>query len=138
MRLFVLRFILTAIAVGAQNKKQIIWNNVQTGYSVVPREYLNVTKVTMADDRTEVSLSFSFKGQKPQIGFSQNTSLLVNGDNKKAYKVKSATVIELGKPYNVTSDTLDLVFTFEPVPADAKMLTFFDKDFGFVIHNIHL
>ena len=133
----ILMLALTAIAVGAQNKKQIIWNNVLTGYSVVPREYLNVTKVTMADDRTEVSLSFRFKGQKPQIGFSQNTSLLVNGDNKKAYKVKSATVIELGKPYNVTSDTLDLVFTFEPVPADAKMLTFFDKDFGFVIHNIH-
>ena len=132
----ILMLALTAIAVGAQNKKQIIWNDVQTGYSVVPREYLNVTKVTMADDRTEVSLSFSFKGQKPQIGFSQNT-FLVNGDNKKAYKVKSATVIELGKPYNVTSDTLDLVFTFEPVPADAKMLTFFDKDFGFVIQNIH-
>ncbi len=57
----ILMLALTAIAVGAQNKKQIIWNNVQTGYSVVPREYLNVTKVTMADDRTEVSLSFSFK-----------------------------------------------------------------------------
>ena len=131
----ILMLALTAIAVGAQNKKQIIWNNVQTGYSVA-RDFLKITNVAMYDDRTEVSFSLNFYGDRREIGFSKDISIYVNDDEKKAYKAKSATVIELDKPYKMTSDTLNFAITFEPVPADAKMLTIGDKKWGFVITNI--
>ena len=133
--LLILMLALTAIAVGAQNKKQIIWNNVQTGYSVA-RDFLKITNVAMYDDRTEVSFSLNFYGDRREVGFSKDISIYVNDDEKKAYKAKSATVIELDKPYKMTSDTLNFAITFEPVPADAKMLTIFDKKFGFGITNI--
>ncbi len=131
----ILMLALTAIAVGAQNKKQIIWNNVQTGYSVA-RDFLKITNVAMYDDRTEVSFSLNFYGDRREIGFSKDISIYVNDDEKKAYKAKSATVIELDKPYKMTSDTLNFAIIFEPVPADAKMLTIFDKKFGSGIANI--
>ena len=133
--LLILMLALTAIAVGAQNKKQIIWNNVQTGYSVA-RDFLKITNVAMYDDRTEVSFSFNFYGSRREVGFSKDISIYVNDDEKKAYKAKSATVIELDKPYKMTSDTLNFAITFEPVPVDAKMLTILDKKWGFVITNI--
>lgn len=133
--LLILMLALTAIAVGAQNKKQIIWNNVQTGYSVA-RDFLKITNVAMYDDRTEVSFSLNFYGDRREVGFSKDISIYVNDDEKKPYKAKSATVIELDKPYKMTSDTLNFAITFEPVPADAKMLTIFDKKFGFGITNI--
>lgn len=131
----ILMLALTAIAVGAQNKKQIIWNNVQTGYSVA-RDFLKVTNVAMYDDRTEVSFSLNFYGRRREVGFSKDISIYVNDDEKKAYKAKSATVIELDKPYKMTSDTLNFAIIFEPVPADTKMLTIVDKKGGFVITNI--
>lgn len=133
--LLILMLALTAIAVGAQNKKQIIWNNVQTGYSVA-RDFLKVTNVAMYDDRTEVSFSLNFYGDRREVGFSKDISIYVNDDEKKAYKAKSATVIELDKPYKMTSDTLNFAIIFEPVPADTKMFTIFDKKFGFGITNI--
>ena len=131
----ILMLALTAIAVGAQNKKQIIWNNVQTGYSVA-RDFLKITNVAMYDDRTEVSFSLNFYGDRREVGFSKDISIYVNDDEKKAYKAKSATVIELDKPYKMTSDTLNFAIIFEPVPADTKMFTIFDKKFGFGITNI--
>ncbi len=133
--LLILMLALTAIAVGAQNKKQIIWNNVQTGYSVA-RDFLKVTNVAMYDDRTEVSFSLNFYGRRREVGFSKDISIYVNDDEKKPYKAKSAIVIELDKPYKMTSDTLNFAITFEPVPADTKMLTIVDKKGGFVITNI--
>lgn len=133
--LLILMLALTAIAVGAQNKKQIIWNNVQTGYSVA-RDFLKITNVAMYDDRTEVSFSLNFYGDRREVGFSKDISIYVNDDEKKPYKAKSATVLELDKPYKMTSDTLNFAITFEPVPADTKMLTIVDKKGGFVITNI--
>ena len=134
--LLILMLALTAIAVGAQNKKQIIWNNVQTGYSVA-RDFLKITNVAMYDDRTEVSFSLNFYGDRREVGFSKDISIYVNDDEKKPYKAKSATVIELDKPYKMTSDTLNFAITFEPVPIDTKMLTIVDKKLGFGMANIH-
>ena len=131
----ILMLALTAFAVGAQNKKQIIWNNVQTGYSVA-RDFLKITNVAMYDDRTEVSFSLNFYGDRREVGFSKDISIYVNDDEKKPYKAKSATVIELDKPYKMTSDTLNFAIIFEPVPADTKMFTILDKKFGFGITNI--
>ena len=107
----------------------------QTGYSVA-RDFLKVTNVAMYDDRTEVSFSLNFYGRRREVGFSKDISIYVNDDEKKAYKAKSATVIELDKPYKMTSDTLNFAITFEPVPADTKMFTILDKKFGFGITNI--
>ena len=57
--LLILMFAIAAIAAGAQNKKQIIWNNVQNGYSNAG-DYVKITNVAMFDDRTEVSFSLYF------------------------------------------------------------------------------
>ena len=134
--LLILMFAIAAIAVGAQNKKQIIWNNVQNGYSNAG-DYVNITNVAMFDDRTEVSFSLYFNGKRHEISFSKDMSLYADNNEKKAYKAKSATVIEFDKPYKMTSDTLNFAVTFEPVPIDTKMLTVVEKKWGLVVTNIH-
>ena len=134
--LLILMFAIAAIAAGAQNKKQIIWNNVQNGYSNAG-DYVNITNVAMFDDRTEVSFSLYFNGKRHEISFSKDMSLYADNNEKKAYKAKSATVIEFDKPYKMTSDTLNFAVTFEPVPIDTKMLTVVEKKWGLVVTNIH-
>jgi thiol-disulfide isomerase/thioredoxin len=129
-------FAIAAIAVGAQNKKQIIWNNVQNGYSNAG-DYVKITKVAMFDDRTEVSFSLYFNGERHEISLSKDMSLYADNNEKKAYKAKSATVIGFDKPYKMTSDTLNFAVTFEPVPIDTKMLTVVEKKWGLVVTNIH-
>ncbi len=134
--LLILMFAIAAIAVGAQNKKQIIWNNVQNGYSNAG-DYVKITKVAMFDDRTEVSFSLYFNGERHEISLSKDMSLYADNNEKKAYKAKSATVIGFDKPYKMTSDTLNFAVTFEPVPIDTKMLTVVEKKWGLVVTNIH-
>ena len=134
--LLILMFAIAAIAAGAQNKKQIIWNNVQNGYSNAG-DYVKITNVAMYDDRTEVSFSLNFYGERHEISLSKDMSLYADSNEKKAYKAKSATVIELDKPYKMTSDTLNFVVTFEPVPIDTKMLMVVEKKkWGLVVTNI--
>lgn len=91
----------------------------------------------MFDDRTEVSFSLYFYGKRHEIDFSKDMSLYADNNEKKAYKAKSATVIEFDKPYKMTSDTLNFAVTFEPVPIDTKMLMFVEKKWGLVVTNIH-
>ncbi len=134
--LLILMFAIAAIAAGAQNKKQIIWNNVQNGYSNAG-EYVKITNVAMFDDRTEVSFSLYFNGERHEISLSKDMSLYADNNEKKAYKAKSATVIEFDKPYKMTSDTLNFAVTFEPVPIDTKMLMVVEKKWGLVVTNIH-
>ncbi|MBR6369118.1 MAG: TlpA family protein disulfide reductase [Bacteroidaceae bacterium] len=134
--LLILMFALTALAVGAQNKKQIIWNNVQNGYSNAG-DYVKITNVAMYDDRTEVSFSLYFNGERHEISLSKDMSLYADNNEKKAYKAKSATVIGFDKPYKMTSDTLNFMVTFEPVPIDTKMLMVVEKKWGLVVTNIH-
>ncbi len=125
-QLAIILLIFLAMAGQAQNK---IWNEVIVGYANVP--VINVTRVSMYADRTDVSLRINLrKGQ--QIGFVPGTALKTDG---KEYTVKDATVIKLGEPYTMPADTQDLVLTFNPIPVNTQKFDFVSPD-GLLLLNI--
>ena len=130
MRKIIISMMLALVALaGHAQTKETVWNNVVTGYANVP--VIKVTKVTLSADRTDVCLRIDFqKGRK--IGFLPGTSLKTDG---KEYTVKNATVIKLGEPYTMTEDTLNLVLTFEPMPATTRMFDLTSPD-GMQLLNI--
>nr|MDE6721057.1 hypothetical protein [Bacteroidaceae bacterium] len=110
---------LVAMAGWAQEKGEVVWNEIVTGYSNISH-VIRITKVTMNSDRTDLALHLTFpKGR--QIGFPFGMVLKANG---KEYAVTDATIIKLGEPYTMSADTLDFVLTFAPLPTDTKAFDF--------------
>ncbi|MDE5740415.1 MAG: TlpA family protein disulfide reductase [Bacteroidaceae bacterium] len=114
-----LLFALVAMAGWAQEKGEVVWNEVVTGYSNISH-VIRITKVTMNSDRTDLALHLTFpKGR--QIGFPLGMVLKADG---KEYAVTDATVIKLDELYTMPADTLDFVLTFAPLPTDTKAFDF--------------
>ena len=113
----VLLFALVALTGWAQTK---VWNEIVTGYANIP--LINVTKVEIYSDRTEVSLHINLPAQAAgeKIPVASNTILRADG---KEYAVKGATVISLSEPYTVPADgKVDFSLIFEPIPANTWMI----------------
>ena len=110
-------FVLVAMAVQAQTK---VWNKIVTGYVNVP--IINITKVAVFDDRTEVF----FHMDVPQQGVGETIPLATNPTLRadgKSYAVKGATVISLTEPYKIPADgKVDFSLIFEPIPANTWMI----------------
>lgn len=126
-----LLFALVAMAGWAQEKGEIVWNEVFTGYSNVSHA-IQITKVTMNSDRTDLAMRITFP-QGRQIFLPLGIVLKADG---KEYAVTDATVIKLGEPYTMSADTLDFVLTFAPLPMDTKAFDFVSSD-GLQCSNIH-
>ena len=62
----------------------------------------------------------------------QGTALKADG---KEYKVTGATVVKIGEPYTLNTDTLDLTLSFEPLPATTQKFDFTSPD-GLQLLNI--
>lgn len=118
-----LLFALVAMAGWAQEKGEIVWNEVFTGYSNVSHA-IQITKVTMNSDRTDLAMRITFP-QGRQIFLPLGIVLKADG---KEYAVTDATVIKLGEPYTMPADTLDFVLTFAPLPMDTKAFDFMSPD----------
>ena len=130
MRKIIISMMLALVALaGHAQTKETVWNNVIMGYANVP--VIKVTKVTLSADRTDVCLRIDFQKGK-RIGFLPDIALKANG---KEYAVNEATVIKLGEPYTMTADTLNLVLTFEPMPATTRMFDIISPD-GMQLLNI--
>lgn len=110
---------LVAMAGRAQEKGEVVWNEIVTGYSNISH-VIQIAKVTMNSDRTDLALHITFP-QGRQIGFPFGMVLKADG---KEYAVTDATVIKLGEPYTMSADTLDFVLTFAPLPTDTKAFDF--------------
>ena len=107
-----------------------VWNEVVSGYANTP--LVNVTKVALYDDRTELTLHVDFvRGQ--WIRVAPNTVLDAAG---KSYAVKASTVLKLGEQYTLTEDTLNFMLTFEPLPAATKKFNLVEPN-GWLLTNIH-
>ena len=115
--IIVLLFALVALTGGAQTK---VWNEIVAGYANTP--FINVTKVEIYSDRTEVSLHIGLPVQAAgeKIPFASKTILRADG---KEYTVKGATVISLTEPYTVPADGIvDCSLIFEPIPANTWLI----------------
>ena len=119
--------ILFCVTGQAQTK---VWDNVVSGYNNT-NGTVSVTRVTMYDDRTELSMHVDFvKGQ--WIAMAPNTVVKADG---KEYAVKKATVLTLGERFTMTEDTLDFTLTFDPVPAKTETFDLVEPG-GWCVMNI--
>ena len=110
-------FVLVAIVGQAQTK---VWNKIVTGYVNVP--IINITKVSIYDDRTEVFFHLEVPQQMTGDTIPLATKPILSADGKK-YAVKGATVISLTEPYIIPSDgKVDFSLIFEPIPANTWMI----------------
>ena len=106
----------------AGKHKETVWEHVVTGY--VPAPMIEVTRVAMYGDHTDLSLSItSMKGRR--IGFPSGIVLQADG---KAYAMKGITVLKPDEPYMVTEDSLTLVMTFEAIPAGTRAIDYVSPD----------
>ena len=125
--IIIIMLALVAVAGWGQTK---VWNEVVSGYANTP--LVNVTKVALYDDRTELTLHVDFvRGQ--WIRIAPNTVLDAAG---KSYAVKESTVLKLGEQYTLTEDTLNFMLTFEPLPATTKKFDMMEPN-GWLVTNIH-
>ena len=119
-------FVLVSMAGRAQT---MVWDEVVTGY--VNQSGVNVTKVALSDNRTELTLHVSLvKGA--WITIAPNTVLKTDG---KDYALQSATVLTPGEQYTLTDDTVNFVLTFEPMPVTTKRFDFVEPG-GWLLLNI--
>lgn len=119
-------FVLVSMTGRAQTT---VWDEVVTGY--VNQSNINVTKVALSDNRTELTLHVSLvKGA--WITIAPNTVLKTDG---KDFALQSATVLTPGEQYTLTDDTVNFVLTFEPVPVTTKRFDFVEPG-GWHLFNI--
>ena len=119
-------FVLVSMAGRAQTT---VWDEVVTGY--VNQSGVNVTKVALSDNRTELTLHVSLvKGA--WITIAPNTVLKTDG---KDYALQSATVLTPGEQYTLADDTVNFVLTFEPMPVTTKRFDFVEPG-GWLLLNI--
>lgn len=108
---------LVAIVGQAQTK---VWNKIVTGYVNVP--IINITKVSIYDDRTEVFFHLEVPQQMTGDTIPLATKPILSADGKK-YAVKGATVISLTEPYIIPSNgKVDFSLIFEPIPTNTWMI----------------
>ena len=114
MRKATITILLALVAMTGWAQKKV-WNNVVTGYNIVP--IIKVTKVAIYDDRTEVFLRFEYpESAGESIPLAINPMLQADGKN---YAVKGATVIKLNEPYTIPADSkVDFSLIFEPIPVN--------------------
>ena len=110
----IISILLAIVAVTGWAQKNV-WNNIVTGYNIVP--IIKVTKVAIYDDRTEVFLRFEYpESAGESIPLAINPMLQADG---KDYAVKGATVIKLNEPYTIPADDkVDFSLIFEPIPVN--------------------
>ena len=109
--------------------QKTVWNNPVTAHSNTT--IINVTKVAMYDDRTELSIHVSFMaGQPIKVG---DCFLLVDG---KQYPQKDITVLTRGEQFIMPANTLDFKLIFEPVPQNVKSINLIEPN-GCLVPNIH-
>ncbi|MBR6195379.1 MAG: TlpA family protein disulfide reductase [Prevotella sp.] len=119
-------FVLVSMAGRAQT---MVWDEVVTGY--VNQSGVNVAKVALSDNRTELTLHVSLvKGA--WITIAPNTVLKTDG---KVFALQSATVLTPGEQYMLTDDTVNFVLTFEPMPVTTKRFDFVEPG-GWHLLNI--
>ncbi|MBR6456553.1 MAG: hypothetical protein IKS72_06460, partial [Prevotella sp.] len=130
---------LAAIA-GQAQKAERVWNDVVTSYTPVPT--LKVTQVGFYNDRTDVVMRIYFPRKGYQWDFPIGDMLKADG---KEYPIKGfamkeglnkePVVFEKDKKYSFQSDTLYMIFTFEPLPMNTKKFDYVSPD-GFSLLNI--
>ncbi len=119
-------FVLVSMTGRAQTT---VWDKVVTGYA--NQSNINVTKVALSDNRTELTLHVSLvKGA--WITIAPNTVLKTDG---KDFALQSATVLTPGEQYTLTDDTVNFVLTFEPMPVTTKRFDFVEPG-GWLLLNI--
>ena len=119
-------FVLVSMTGRAQTT---VWDEVVTGYA--NQSNINVTKVALSDNRTELTLHVSLvKGA--WITIAPNTVLKTDG---KDFALQSATVLTPGEQYTLTDDTVNFVLTFEPMPVTTKRFDFVEPG-GWLLLNI--
>ena len=97
-----------------------VWNKIVTGYVNVP--IINITKVSVFDDRTEVFFHLEVPQQMTGEAVPLATKPTLRADGK-SYAVKGATVISLTEPYKIPADgKVDFSLIFEPIPANTWMI----------------
>ncbi len=113
--------IILAIAAMTGYSQTKVWNNVVTGYVNVP--IINVTKVAIYDDHTEVFLHLEVPQQMAGQSAPLATKPTLTADGK-TYAVKGATVISLTEPYTILADgKVDFSLIFEPIPENTYLLS---------------
>ena len=118
--------LLVCVAMALQ--AQVVWNRVVSGFA--HGSVLEVTKVAMYDDRTELSLHVGYvKGA--WIRVAPNTVLKADG---KDYGLKAATVLTIGEPYTLSEDSVNFMLTFEPVPTTTRKFDFVEPGGWQVLH----
>ena len=119
-----------AVTGWAQTK---VWNNIVTGYANVP--FINVTKVSIYDDRTEVFIHLEMPEQAAGESVPLAATPTLHADGK-SYAVKGATVISLTEPYKIPADgKVDFSLIFDPIPADTKLIDVAEPN-AWSIYNI--
>ena len=109
---------LVAMTGWAQKK---VWDNVVTGYVNIP--IINVTKVAIYDDRTEVFFHLEVPQQMAGESAPLATKPMLTADGK-TYSVKGATVISLTEPYAIPADgKVDFSLIFEPIPENTYLIS---------------
>ena len=115
----ILTILLALVAIIGQAQTKV-WNKIVTGYVNVP--IINITKVSIYDDRTEVFFHLEVPQQMTGDTVPLATKPILSVDGKK-YTVKGATVISLTEPYVIPSDgKVDFSLFFEPIPANTWMI----------------
>ena len=119
------------MALAQKNKPvETIWNNVLTGY--VNASSIDVTKVVMYEDKTEVSLHVDYvAGQWIRIA---KETFLQTSDGK--FPIRESSLFALGEQYMMPDDQVDFVLPFEPVAKNTKAMDLVEPG-GWVITNIH-
>ena len=125
MRKAIIIILLALVATTGLAQKKV-WDNVVTGYVNIP--IINVTKVAIYDDRTEVFFHLEVPQQMAgESGIlAANPTLRADG---KTYAVKGATVITLNEPYTIPADgKVDFSLLFEPIPVNTWMIDVADPN----------
>ena len=108
--------ILLAFVAVAEQAQTKVWNKIMTGYVNVP--IISINKVSIYDDRTEVSFHLEVPQQKTGDSVPLATKPTLRADGKE-YAVKGATVISLTEPYKIPADgKVDFSLIFEPIPTN--------------------
>ncbi len=97
---FLITILLALMAVAGQAQTNV-WNKIVTGYVNVP--FINITKVSIYDDHTEVFFHLEVPQQMAGDTIPIATKPILRADGKD-YAAKGATVISLTEPYIIPAD----------------------------------
>lgn len=113
--------------------KGVQWNTPYVGYS--NNQSITFDKVTFSSTKTTVLATIS---SAPGKDMNMSSEAFLSSDGKR-YAIRKATEIGLDKTYSMPdSGKLHFEMTFEPLPADSKLIHFCetDRDEGWKLCNI--